>query len=111
MSGKWTPKSAEPRTRAEETAEYTCGMSAEFVSSVQHIHPDQDYPSLQAVAIYRHGYDLGAAEQRRKDAGLSEVLEAMVERFGHDIFTMPQADRDLLTRAVAVLAKAKGEGA
>ena len=111
MSGRWTPESKEPRTRAEETAEYTCGMSPEFVSSVQHIHPDQDYPSLQAVAIYRHGYDLGAAEQRRKDAELAEVLEAMVERFGHGILTMPPEDRDLLTRAVDALAKAKGEGA
>jgi len=42
---------------------------------------------------------------------LAEALEAMIERFGHDIFTMPPEDRDLLTRAVSVLAKAKGEGA
>ena len=42
---------------------------------------------------------------------LAEALEAMVERFGHDIFTMPAEDRELLTRARAALAKAKGEGA
>lgn len=109
MSGKWTPKSAEPRTRAEETAEYTCGMSAEFVSSVQHIHPDQDYPSLQAVAIYRHGYDLGAAEQRRKNAELAEALEELLDYSGGAEHAL--ADEYVVDRARAALDKAKGEGA
>lgn len=64
------------------------------------------------------GAESGNDEEARANAyvmaqspEMFSVLEAMVERFGHDIFTMPPEDRDLLTRAVEVLAKAKGEGA
>lgn len=63
-------------------------------------------------SVYRYQISGIASPDARLIAAapeLAEALEAMVERFRHNIFTMTQGDRELLTRAAAALAKAKGE--
>ncbi|MDL2172432.1 hypothetical protein [Asaia sp. HumB] len=103
MSGKWTPESAKPIA--------WCLMTADR-QIINGIHAEKSHAEAYQ---HRRGSDALTALYTCLDnaitSELAEALEAMIERFGHDIFTMPPEDRDLLTRAVAALAKAKGEGA
>ncbi|RUT26879.1 hypothetical protein C0V97_04150 [Asaia sp. W19] len=120
MSGKWTPgpwkveclggsstvlSATRPRYNNTRSPSYGyIGEGGPFC--IASVFCDRHGPRLDFVAFSHDDARLIAQSPE-----LADVLEAMVERFGHDIFTMPPEDRDLLTRAAAVLAKAKGEGA
>ena len=106
MSGKWTPGPRDKDLTGD--GKRICIGLGMFDGpngyDIAEVYCDdvteETYPEAQA-----NGRLIAAAPE------LAEALEEMVERFGHEIFTMWPEDRDLLTRAVAVLAKAKGEGA
>lgn len=112
MSGKWTPGPWWTSGNCEDD-EFGCAV----IAARTDCGPLPGNPTRGMVA-WATGSGERSSEQTEANAHLMSqspemfsVLEAMVERFGHYIFAMPQADRDLLTRAVDVLAKAKGEGA
>jgi len=105
MSGKWTPGPWHCH-RNPDFWEFGSDERGQLEDVCASAFSTEGWAPVNAEEVMEANARLIA-----QSPAMADVLEAMVERFGHDIFTMPPEDRDLLTRAVSVLAKAKGEGA